>query len=284
MKQTPPTINVWKLWNLYKLTVLKVALAATALVLVAAQLIPGLSGYLQAQKYLGFGLLIGLGLLVLDTLLSSRPSREEPSNKPGYLAHTSELSHFFPSLSKSRDVEIDIASYSSETFYGTLVGLLDSIARGETNIRRIKIRLLVPDCSRSLGVPCLVDSRKQSPAYRKMLVNRTKRFVDEFYNAFRRISNDHPQIEAVFQVRYHRLSPLLKFAILQKEYAYYGIYPIDHTPVTVGGQQQMFLDYRGERTALVRADKNSSSEAETTMFGELNSWFESVWNTADEVQ
>jgi hypothetical protein len=269
-------------WASYKITVLKVSLAIGAIVLVLAQLLPEVGNFLQRQLFLSVGAGLGLVLLVLDTLLSSPTNSPRESIHLARLQNTSELSQYFGELSKKRELRIDIASYSSETFYATFVGLLDSVAKGHTSVRKITIRLLVPDCSRTLGVPRLLDTGRESPAYNKLLVQRTQRFVDEFRNSFSMIRTQQPNIEADFAVRLHRLSPLIKFVIIQDEFAYYGLYPIDRTPVMISNQQQMFLDYRGERAALIRAEPESANDTEKATNEELANWFDSVWEHSDE--
>lgn len=270
-------------WARYKLTVLKLSLAVGAVVLVLAQLIPEVSNFLQTQHYLSVGAGLGLALLILDTLLSPPARRSQRSNHAAQLRNTSELSQFFGEMAKKRELRIDIASYSSETFYGTFVGLLDSIAKGQTSIRKINMRLLVPDCSQTLGVPRLLETGRESPAYKKLLVQRTRRFVDEFQNSFRIIRAQQPQIEATFCAHQHRLAPLIKFVVVQNEFAYFGLYPIDKTPVLINNQQQMFLDYRGERAALIRAEFETANDTERAAYEELTAWFDSVWEYSDEL-
>jgi hypothetical protein len=272
---------VRELWARYKTTALKVLLAVTSVVLVLAQFVPNFGFFLERQKYLSIGVVIALLLLVLDTVLSPAAKAKEKSPRfPDTLAHTSDLSQLFPDLLHERRVTFDICSYSSETFYSVLTALLDQIAAGQTNIRELRIRLLVPDCQAPMGIPCLVDTGKEVPAYKRLLVQRSMRFIREFQNGVQRVNEAQPQVTAAFEARLHRLSPLFKFVILQEEVAYIGTYPIDRTPVLLGNREQMFYDFRGERAILARSAVNGASAGETVTFRSLTEWFESVWKIA----
>lgn len=275
--------SVKLLWETYKGIGLKVALAVGAGLVVAGQFVPQVGNWIADNKFLGAGYLLLLAFLLLDVVLTGRRPQIEQSQYPASLEYTGQISGLFPQLRQSKSIKLQLASYSSETFYAALTPLLAEIANGSTAARSVSLHLLVPDCSAPMGVPCLADSHRELPAYKRILVQRTTRFIDEFENAFRRILASQPHVRLEFEVRQHHLSPVFKLAIIQDNLAYHGFYPVDRTPVDIGAKKQIFLDYRGERTVLVRSELRGPS-GEEVMYNSLQSWYESIWDIAQSVR
>lgn len=281
-----PFAHVSSAWARYKVGTLKIALAAAAVLAIGAQLIPSFNTFVSRNGFLTVGGGIALLFLLVDTLLSGPASGDRrDSRHPSSLSSTSDLRDLLPWLAEQDRVEICIASYSSETFYGVLSPLLDDIAEGRTRVRSVTLRLLTPDCRAPMGMPCVADTGLEDPSYKRYLVNRTDRFVREFGNYFERIAKYQPRIDASFSHRSHRMTPVFKVALLQRTLSYHGIYPIDLTPISLEDQGEItMLDFRGERARMIRSDTSIGDATEQEMHRALETWFETVWEHSKPVQ
>src|ERR1700761_9169665 len=63
-------------------------------------------------------------------------------------------------------VSIDFVGFSGETLHGVVQEPLDRIRTGEIKPESVTIRLLLPDTTRPMTVPCRVEDLADDPAYR----------------------------------------------------------------------------------------------------------------------
>lgn len=63
-------------------------------------------------------------------------------------------------------VVIDFAGFSGETLHGVIQEPLDKIRTGEIKPESVSIRMLLPDTTRPMAVPCRVEDLADDPDYR----------------------------------------------------------------------------------------------------------------------
>lgn len=264
-------------WHTHKTRVIRIILGTILVVVVLAQIIPPLGRLLSEGKFLGTGLAVGLALIVFDAILSPGPGVDSTgADNSVVLQHFSDLRQHIRAAFSGGVVELDIAAYSSETFYNVISEFLQDVLDGRERPHRLRIRLLLPDCTAPMAVPCRSDSLREDPLYKEAIDERNTRFIGEFRGYFAHIRQRGLVTDADFTVRVHRLSPTFKMIIINRTTAFFGVYPIASTPVTIAGTSLDMWDFRGERTRMVGVQANGRA-ADREVFDGLQQWFESVW-------
>src|SRR5918998_190318 len=75
----------------------------------------------------------------------------------------------------SERVTIDFAGFSGETLHGVIQEPLDKIRVGRLTPESIRIRMLLPDTTAPMALPCQVDDLADSPAFRQRATRITER-------------------------------------------------------------------------------------------------------------
>ncbi len=204
------------------------------------------------------------------------PPTQAESSSTHILSHFTALREPLLRAFSDGTVDLDIAAYSGETFYSVLSEFLQDVLDGRLPLRRLHIRLLLPDCAAPMAVPCDVDTLDEVPAYKQTIEERNRRFVGEFRGYFLQIAQRQLVDDASFDVHLHRLSPLFKTVIINNNLMFLGFYPIAQTPVTLDGHDIRMWDYRGERVHMLGASA-AGSKMEHEQFMAIRRWFDSVW-------
>lgn len=217
------------------------------------------------------------GRIRLATLLVGQTLQSDSqANGSSVLQHMHDLRPYLQSTFEGDVVRIDIAAYSGETFYSLLAEFLDEVRQGLKRPHQLHVRMVVPDCSRPMAVPCLKDTLCEHPSYKDSIQSRTQRFASELRQYFLDIDRQHTDVNASLEIRMHRFSPLFKMIRLSDSLAFFGLYPIAETPVG-GADPAVVWDYRGERCVLVRASAHGS-KTEQQLSESLQEWFTMVWD------
>lgn len=265
------------IWTRYKIMLLRVVLFLLLAVSIAAAIVPGFGQFLANNQYWGFAIIVMVVLLLFDAIVSASRPPEDMAHTGPVLTHFSELRKYVSQAFDSDVVELDIACYSGETFYNVLSEFLNDVAEGKIRLRRLHIRLMVPDLSKPLAVPCLVDSLEENDVYKTSIQERNRRFAGEFSNYFARIRQSGFVQDAHMEIRLHHLAPLFKMIIINHQLAFLGFYAIAETPVTLGDHTVCLWDYRGERTRFVGL-RTDGSMLQRELFTGLNDWYHVVWD------
>jgi hypothetical protein len=263
-------------WDTLRLTLVRLLLLAVVAVSVVAQLVPPVANYIVDKKYVGFGVVVALAYLLFETVISSVTETPASDSLP-VLRHFSDLRPVLREAFSEPEIELSIAAYSGETFYGVLSEFLLEIAEGQRRPKKLNIKLLVPDCSAHMALPVLRGSLSEDADYKAAIVDRNRRFAQEFRNYFRTISSRFPSITALMEVRMHRLAPLFKMVLVNNDRLFLAFYPIAETDVLLAGETRQFWDYRGERASFIGFSRNGT-DAEREMVSRMDAWFRVVWN------
>lgn len=260
------------LWQRQRLLVLRALILLIIGINLAAAAFPGVADFLDRQEHLSFAIVFLVVLLVFEAL-GERAATSRVEDRTRALGHYSELRPYLAQAFGTGIVDIDIAAYSSETFYSVLTEFFQGVVGGTLPVRRLRIRLLVPDCTIPMAVPCVMDTRREDPEYKRITIERNERFADQFETYEQAIRRRLPDADVRFETRTHPLSPLFKLIIINNVEGFFGIYPIEETHM---GDMKLW-DFRGERTRYVGM-RMGGTRLEADMLESCRKWFDSVWN------
>jgi hypothetical protein len=256
----------------------RLTFVALIVVTLLAQFITPVRDLVYDGRYVGIALVLGSLLLSIEG--RSHPAPHSSKDNSLVLDHFDDIRYHLEPAFSSGIVELDVVAYSSETVYHALTDYFQDIISGRMPLRRLRIRLLLPDCYSPMAIPCRVDSLEEDATYKLAVQGRYKNYVTEFQSHITQI-RENCQIDDVdLQVRIHQLSPLFKAIFVNGQVAFFGLYPIAETPV--GDDRTAVWDYRGERTRMIRVG-TSGTATEKALNDSLRSWFDSVWSDIAQI-
>jgi DNA-binding transcriptional regulator YhcF (GntR family) len=181
---------------------------------------------------------------------------------------------------EASNVVIDFAGFSSETLQGALQEPLDKIRVGRLVPESIAIRILVPDMTRPMALPCEVDDLADSPAYRergeKIMLRHTTTIVD----SVQELADLGLVKSASARIRLHTVPPLFKLYLINRQDAFFGFYPVVQRRLTIQGEPHEIYDLMGKDATLfhyTRTDDTGSDDGD--YIDEAQRWFDAIWTT-----
>lgn len=178
------------------------------------------------------------------------------------------------------NVTVDFAGFSGETLHGALTEPLDKIRAGRLTPETIMVRLLLPDPTAPMALPCRAETQEDDPAVRARAERITRRHTEAIVDAVRELGDLGLVATATAEVRLHRAAPLFKLYILNNEEAFFGFYPVVEHTVTINGDPVAIYDPMGKDATLfhwaVTDDDASDASAHVD---QARRWFDSMWNT-----
>jgi hypothetical protein len=274
---TVDSIDIRELATRHRDRLFRAVLVALFLGLILAQIIPPLGDFVEQHDLFSKSMFLAVALVIFETVLTPREVTST-NDETVVLKHYSDLRPRLAAAFETGSVSIDVAGYSSETFYSVMSEFLAEVLRGELLVRRLQVRLLLPDCRQPMAIPCDTTTLKENSEYKRLVIERADHFIDEFGSYFRQIA-PLPFIEvATFEARVHDLAPLFKFVIINDREAFFGIYPLAETPAHIGTDTVLFWDYRGERAQMVGASSTGLA-IERELLNNVRLWFNSVWES-----
>jgi DNA-binding transcriptional regulator YhcF (GntR family) len=177
-------------------------------------------------------------------------------------------------------VSLDFAGFSGETLHGALTEPLDKIRAGRLAPESIAVRMLLPDPTAPMALPCRAETQADDPAVRERAERITRRHTEAVVEAVRELADLGLVATATAQVRVHRGTPLFKLYILNGEEAFFGFYPVVEHTVTIKDQPVAIYDPMGKDAILFHwaIDDDEASDASAHV-EQARTWFDSVWNT-----
>jgi hypothetical protein len=175
-------------------------------------------------------------------------------------------------------VVIDFAGFSGETLHGVVQEPLDKIRTGEIKPESVSIRMLLPDTTRPMAIPCRAGDLSDDPDYRARMHQITGRHSYAILDTVQELARLGRIKEASTQIRAYQLPPLFKLYLLNGEEAFFGLYPlVEHTIPFPDGSHPMY-DLMGKDAVVFRHSKRSGNPADTQFVEQAQSWFDSMWN------
>ena len=106
---------------------------------------------------------------------------------------------------------------SGETLHGAIQEPLDKIRLGLIKPQTVTLRLLLPDTSRPMVLPCRVEDLSDDPDYRARMHQLTSRHAYAIVDLLQELTRLGLISEASTQIRAHPAPPMFKLYILNGE-------------------------------------------------------------------
>jgi hypothetical protein len=176
-------------------------------------------------------------------------------------------------------VSIDFFGFSGETLHGVIQEPLDKIRAGQLRPRSLTLRVLVPDTSEPMAVPCRSDDLADDPDFRDRATQIMLRHGQAILDSVNELTELDFLESAHAEIRVHGCPPLFKLYILNSEEAFFGFYPIRHHVVKIQGAPHPMFDLMGKEASLFRYTTQAGSPMSTQYVAQAREWFTTVWET-----
>jgi hypothetical protein len=176
-------------------------------------------------------------------------------------------------------VSIDFFGFSGETLHGVIQEPLDKIRAGQLKPRTLTLRILVPDTSIPMAVPCSSDDLSDDPAFRQRATQIMLRHGQAILDSVTELDDLGLLDSARAEIRVHGVPPLFKLYILNNEEVFFGFYPIRHHVVKIGGTPHPMFDLMGKEASLFRHTARDGSPVGAHYVAQAREWFTTVWDT-----
>jgi hypothetical protein len=175
-------------------------------------------------------------------------------------------------------VSIDFAGFSGETLHGVVQEPLDKIRTGEIRPESVSIRMLLPDTTRPMAVPCRVEDLADDPDYRARMHQVTGRHAYAILETVQELARLGRIREASTEIRAYQVPPLFKLYLLNGDEAFFGLYPlVEHKIPFPDGSHAMY-DLMGKDAVVFRHSKTAGEVADAQFVEQAQGWFDSMWD------
>src|ERR1700733_8516566 len=175
-------------------------------------------------------------------------------------------------------VIIDFAGFSGETLHGVLQETLDKIRTGEIKPESVSIRMLLPDTTRPMAVPCRVEDLADDPGYRARMHQVTGRHAYAILETVQELARLGRIKEASTEIHAYQVPPLFKLYLLNGDEAFFGLYPlVEHAIPFPDGSHPMY-DLMGKDAVVFRHSKNTGDAADAQFVAQAQAGLNSMWN------
>jgi hypothetical protein len=188
------------------------------------------------------------------------------------------LRPYFEQAFTAEHVSIDFAGFSGETLHGVVQEPLDKIRTGEIKPSSVSIRMLLPDTTRPMAVPCRVEDLADDPAYRARIHQITGRHAYAILESVQELARLGRIKEASTQIRAYQVPPLFKLYLLNSEEAFFGLYPLVEHNIPFPDGSHPIYDLMGKDAVVFRHSATTGDEADTRFIDQAQTWFDSMWD------
>jgi hypothetical protein len=175
-------------------------------------------------------------------------------------------------------VSIDFAGFSGETLHGVVQEPLDKIRTGEIKPESVAIRMLLPDTTRPMTVPCRVEDLADDPDYRARMHQVTGRHAYAILETVQELARLGRIREASTEIRAYQVPPLFKLYLLNSEEAFFGLYPLVEHKIPFPGGDRPIYDLMGKDAVVFRHSKTTGDTADAQFVEQAQVWFDSMWD------
>jgi hypothetical protein len=219
--------------------------------------------------------------LYSDRRLTGPPRSPGPgmAGQPVYAAPSVSMRPFIEQAFTHEQVTIDFAGFSGETFHGAIQEPLDSIRIGHLKPNAVKIRLLLPDTTRPMVLPCRVEDLSDDPDCRARAHRTITRHAHAILDAVYELARLGLIEQADVQIRAHPCPPLFKLYVLNGEDVFFGFYPIVKQQIPLASGVREIYDLMGKDAVVFHHSVHSEQPADKTYVEQARSWFDAMWET-----
>jgi DNA-binding transcriptional regulator YhcF (GntR family) len=178
------------------------------------------------------------------------------------------------------NVTIDFAGFSGETLHGVIQEPLDKIRIGRLTPESVHVRLLLPDPTQPMTIPCQVDDLADSPEFRKRAEEIMRRHTLAIVDSVEELGSLGLVKDVSAEIRVHRAAPLFKLYMINNEEAFFGFYPVREHVISLGGAPRAIYDLMGKDAILFHHSVTDDDTSTGSQYVEqARDWFESMWST-----
>ena len=197
---------------------------------------------------------------------------------PVFAAPSIGLRPFIEQAFAREHVVIDFAGFSGETLHGAVQEPLDKIRMGLIKPTTVTLRLLLPDTSRPMVLPCRVDDLSDDPDYRARMHQLTTRHAYAIVDTLQELTRLGLIKEASALIRAHPAPPMFKLYILNGEEVFFGLYPIVKHSIPFANGPRDIYDLMGKDAVVFHHSIHSNQSADTPYVEQARAWFDSMWD------
>ena len=213
---------------------------------------------------------------------NGHPAAIEPHAQPTLTAVSTPSIGLRPFIERAftrEHVSIDFAGFSGETLHGVTQEPLDKIRLGHSKPKSLAIRLLLPDATRPMVLPCRSDDLSDDPEFRDRALTIITRHAHAISDTVQELADMGLVENAAVQIRAHPCPPMFKLYILNNEEAFFGLYPIiEHTIRLTSGPRAIY-DLMGKDALVFHHSPDSGNPADQLYLEQARNWFDTMWQT-----
>ncbi|GAA0607826.1 GntR family transcriptional regulator [Kutzneria viridogrisea] len=178
------------------------------------------------------------------------------------------------------NVTIDFAGFSGETLHGVVQEPLDKIRIGRLTPESIHVRLLLPDPTQPMAIPCQVEDLADSPDFRKRADEIMRRHTLAIVDSVEELGSLGLVKDVSAEIRVHRAAPLFKLYLINNDEAFFGFYPVREHVINLGGAPRPMYDLMGKDAILFHHSATDDDTSTGSQYVEqAREWFTSMWET-----
>ena len=197
---------------------------------------------------------------------------------PVFAAPSIGLRPFVEQAFAREHVVIDFAGFSGETLHGAVQEPLDKIRMGLIKPTTVTLRLLLPDTSRPMVLPCRVDDLSDDPDYRARMHQLTTRHAYAIVDTLQELTRLGLIEEASAHIRAHPAPPMFKLYILNGEEVFFGLYPIVRHNIPFADGSRDIYDLMGKDAVVFHHSIHGNQPGDAPYVEQARAWFGSMWD------
>jgi hypothetical protein len=208
----------------------------------------------------------------------SAQAHDPAAGPPVFAAPSVGIRPFVEQAFAREHVTIDFAGFSGETLHGVIQEPLDKIRIGRIRPASLRIRMLLPDTTRPMVLPCRADDLADDEEYRQRATRITARHAHAIIDGVQELSR-LGLVDAAAEIRAHPAPPMFKLYILNGEEVFFGFYPITRASIPLPGGDRDMYDLMGKDAVVFHHSVHSGQPTDIPYIDQARTWFESMWDT-----
>jgi hypothetical protein len=218
-------------------------------------------------------------LLYQDGQDHGRAANRTAAGPPVFAAPSVGLRPFVEQAFAREHVTIDFAGFSGETLHGVMQEPLDKIRIGRIRPASLRVRMLLPDVTRPMPLPCRAEDLTDDAEYRHRAARLTSRHAHAIVDGVQELSRLGLLSTATAEIRAHPCSPMFKLYILNAEDVFFGFYPITRATIPLPSGDRDIYDLMGKDAVVFHHSAHSGHPTDLPYIQQAATWFNSMWDT-----